>query len=36
MGCPLLLRSRCDWKLRTRSLALGERTVVDGGAEHYA
>jgi dihydropteroate synthase len=24
------LRSRCDWKLRTRSLSLGERTVVMG------
>jgi dihydropteroate synthase len=27
---PFPLRSRCDWKLRTRSLALGERTVVMG------
>ena len=27
---PFPLRSRCDWKLRTRSLALGERTVVIG------
>jgi dihydropteroate synthase len=24
------VRSRCDWKLRTRSLPLGERTVVMG------
>jgi dihydropteroate synthase len=27
---PFRLRSRCDWKLRTRSLPLGERTVVMG------
>jgi dihydropteroate synthase len=27
---PFPLRSRCDWKLRTRSLPLGERTVVMG------
>jgi dihydropteroate synthase len=27
---PFALRSRCDWKLRTRSLRLGERTVVMG------
>ena len=27
---PFGLRSRCNWKLRTRSLALGERTVVMG------
>ena len=27
---PFALRSRCDWKLRTRSLPLGERTVVMG------
>ena len=27
---PFRLRSRCNWKLRTRSLALGERTVVMG------
>jgi dihydropteroate synthase len=27
---PFPLRSRCSWKLRTRSLALGERTVVMG------
>ena len=27
---PFHLRSHCDWKLRTRSLALGERTVVIG------
>jgi dihydropteroate synthase len=27
---PFALRSRCDWKLRTRSLPLGERTLVMG------
>jgi dihydropteroate synthase len=27
---PFGLRSRCNWKLRTQSLALGERTVVMG------
>jgi len=27
---PFAVRSRCDWKLRTRSLPLGERTVVMG------
>jgi dihydropteroate synthase len=27
---PFALRSRSDWKLRTRSLALGERTVIMG------
>jgi dihydropteroate synthase len=27
---PFASRSRCDWKLRTRSLALGERTMVMG------
>jgi dihydropteroate synthase len=27
---PFGLRSRCNWKLRTRSLPLGERTVVMG------
>jgi dihydropteroate synthase len=27
---PFRLRSRCDWKLRTRPLPLGERTVVMG------
>jgi dihydropteroate synthase len=27
---PFRLRSRCDWKLRTRSLPLGERTAVMG------
>ncbi len=27
---PFALRARCDWKLRTRSLPLGERTVVMG------
>jgi dihydropteroate synthase len=27
---PFPLRSRCDWKLRTRSLALGGRTVIMG------
>jgi dihydropteroate synthase len=27
---PFALRARCDWKLRTRSLPLGERTVVVG------
>jgi dihydropteroate synthase len=43
---PFALRARCDWKLRTRALPLGERTVVmgvlnttpdsfsDGGAFH--
>ena len=29
-GMPFALRSHCDWKLRTRSLPLGERTVVMG------
>jgi dihydropteroate synthase len=27
---PFVLRSRCDWKLRTRSLPLGVRTLVMG------
>ena len=27
---PFALRARCDWKLRTRSIPLGERTVVMG------
>jgi dihydropteroate synthase len=27
---PFALRARCDWKLRTRALPLGERTVVMG------
>ena len=27
---PFALRARCDWKLRTRSLPLGERTVLMG------
>jgi dihydropteroate synthase len=27
---PFALRARCEWKLRTRSLPLGERTVVMG------
>ena len=27
---PFAMRSRCDWKLRTRSLSLGHRTVVMG------
>src|ERR1700760_3859738 len=27
---PFALRARCDWKLRTRSLPLGERTLVMG------
>jgi dihydropteroate synthase len=27
---PFALRSRCNWKLRTRSLPLGERTLVMG------
>jgi dihydropteroate synthase len=27
---PFALRVRCDWKLRTRSLPLGERTVLMG------
>jgi dihydropteroate synthase len=27
---PFALRSRCDWKLRTRSLPLGEKTLVMG------
>jgi dihydropteroate synthase len=27
---PFALRVRCDWKLRTRSLPLGERTLVMG------
>jgi dihydropteroate synthase len=27
---PFALRSQCDWKLRTRSLPLGERTLIMG------
>jgi dihydropteroate synthase len=27
---PFAMRARCDWKLRTRSLPLGDRTVVMG------
>jgi dihydropteroate synthase len=27
---PFALRARCDWKLRTRSLPLGERTMIMG------
>jgi dihydropteroate synthase len=27
---PFALRARCDWKLRTRALPLGERTLVVG------
>ena len=27
---PFAMRSCCDWKLRTRSLPLGKRTLVMG------